>query len=199
MRKFPKDNTSSPESIQFRSPILVQNGSGDTPVSEELSGATPSPNGHVRKPGETDLDVLLSNLELGTFECQTNNFQTASENAIAQPGHSLFSLDRIVLEQIAFDIRSKLESTAVTMHELNTPSKELFDAIEIVTAKNIAAWIRLYFRHYNKHGPIVHEATFNPVRAALPLVLAIMSIGVMASLPMPSDRILLTASLVFYS
>jgi hypothetical protein len=133
-------------------------------------------------PRESNLDIFLSNLDLGTFEWQTNNYQTAAEITI-QPVHAPLLLDRAALEQMAVDIRAKLKSTAVTMNVPNAPSKELLDAIQGVTARNITLWTRLYFRHFHKHGPVVHEATFNPAKAALPLVLATMSIGAMASSP----------------
>ncbi|PBP20705.1 hypothetical protein BUE80_DR008591 [Diplocarpon rosae] len=50
-------------------------------------------------------------------------------------------------------------------------------AIDTITAETVAANIGLYFKHWHKHAPMVHEATFSPVSAALPLVLALMSIG----------------------
>jgi hypothetical protein len=106
----------------------------------------------------------------------------AGENKVTWSGRDIPSLDRIVLEQRAFEIRDRLKYTAATMNQPNGPSQELLDAIESITARNIGTWCRLYFRHWHKHGPLVHEATFDPVKAALPLVLALMSIGGMVGL-----------------
>ena len=91
------------------------------------------------------------------------------------------SHDRAALEQVAADIRKRLESSAATMNLPNVPSKDILELIQAITGRQIAIWIRLYFRHFHKHGPVIHEATFNPTTAALPLVLAIMSVGAMVS------------------
>ena len=98
-----------------------------------------------------------------------------------QPGHSPLLHDRAALEQVAVDIRKRLEASATTMNLPNVPSKNILESIQAVTGKQIAIWITLYFRHFHKHGPVIHEATFNPTTAALPLVLAIMSVGAMVS------------------
>lgn len=185
MREFPKDNTVSPpkrHAEEFPHPITTQNGSGYIPASTAQFRRVPSHASHIKMPRESSLDIFLSNLDLGTFECQTNNYQTAPESAM-QPGHGLLLLDRAALEQMALDIRAKLESTVVTMNLPNAPSKELFVAIQVIDARHIVTWVKLYFRHFHKHGPIVHEASFNPATVALPLVLAIMTIGAMASFP----------------
>lgn len=185
MREFPKDNTVSPpkrHAEEFPNPITTQNGSGYISASTAQFRRVPSHASHIKMPRESSLDIFLSNLDLGTFECQTNNYQTAPESAM-QPGHGLLLLDRAALEQMALDIRAKLESTVVTMNLPNAPSKELFGAIQVIDARHIVTWVKLYFRHFHKHGPIVHEASFNPATVALPLVLAIMTIGAMASFP----------------
>jgi len=59
----------------------------------------------------------------------------------------------------------------------NLPPKELVEAIELITGNKVAEFIKLYFKHWHKHAPMVHEATFNLCTAALPLVLALMSLG----------------------
>jgi hypothetical protein len=131
-------------------------------------------------PRETSLDIFLSNLDLGTFECQTNNYYIGSGSAL-DSGHGPLSHNRAALEQVADNVRQRLESSAATMNVPNVPSKDILASIQAITGKQIAIWIRLYFQHFHKHGPVIHEATFNPTTAALPLVLAIMSIGAMVS------------------
>jgi hypothetical protein len=197
MREFPKDNTVS-QIEKPRSSITVQNEVEPIPAFEAPFRCAPSHKGHIHMPRESNLDIFLSKLDLGIFECQTQNYQTVAENAAIQPGLHPLSLDRAGLEQTALRIRQKLEAAAIAVNQPNTPSKELLDSIQIVTAKNIPTWTRLYFRHFHKHGPVVHEATFNPATSALPLVLAIITIGAMASLPMPPNSTSLTGLLVFY-
>lgn len=138
-------------------------------------------------PRESTLDIFLSNLDLGTFECQTNNYETAAE-VMTQHGYGPVLLHRAALEQVAVDIKSRLGSTAVTMNLPHPPPIELLDSIQHITAKNIDIWSRLYFRHFHKHGPIVHEATFDPAAVALPLLLATMSIGAMVRYPIPTAK-----------
>ena len=162
------------------SPIAARNESGYIATFEGLHQCSPSQNGHIQMPRETSLDIFLSNLDLGTFECQTNNYHIGPENTM-QAGHSPLSHDRAALEQVAADIRKRLESSAATMNLPNVPSKDILESIQAITGRQIAIWIRLYFRHFHKHGPVIHEATFNPTTAALPLVLAIMSVGAMVS------------------
>ena len=104
-----------------------------------------------------------------------------NENMILWSGPDSLFLDRRVLEQRAFDIREKLRYTAAVQNPPHLPPKELIDAIELISADKLAAYIKLYFRHWHKHAPMVHEATFNPCTAALPLVLSLMSLGGMVS------------------
>jgi len=185
MREFPKDNTLSPNSkaADFANFIPSQNGYG--PVSSELSGATmPTYNeyGNVGVEGNSsNLDAFLRHLEFGTFEQQTHNFQMPGENIMLWSSPDPLFLDQAVLEQRAFRIREKLKYTAAIINPPLSPSKEVLDAIEIITANKIASWLKLYFRHWHKHGPMVHEATFNPCKAALPLVISLMSLGGMVS------------------
>jgi hypothetical protein len=204
MREFPKDTTSSPSKSHVEhvedvpSPSTTQNESRYSPTSPGQYQCPPSHHSrHIRMPRESNLDIFLSNLDLGTFEWQTNNYQT-SVDVTVQPGYGPLLLDRAALEQLSIDIRTRLGSAAVSMNVPNAPPRELLDSIQGITAKNIAIWSRLYFRHFHKHGPIVHEATYNPAAAALPLVLAIISIGAMASPLMHFLRTFpLTMSLVF--
>ena len=128
----------------------------------------------------SNLEVFLSNLGFDKFERQTQNYSLPGDNMVLLPSPDEV-LNPATLEPRAFQIREKLIYTAQTWQQANLLPKELLDAIENITASNIASWIKLYFRHWHKHGPMVHEATFNPCTAALPLVLALMSLGGMVS------------------
>lgn len=143
---------------------------------------------------ENNIDVFLNRLDFQNFEQQTNNWQMPNENMILWSGPDALFLDRRVLEQRAFDIREKLRYTASVQNPPHLPSKEVIDAIEVITAESIASYIKLYFRHWHKHAPMVHEATFNPCTAALPLVLSLMSLGGMVC----STTNFLTANLLTY-
>ena len=123
---------------------------------------------------------FLHNLEFDTFERQTHGWQFPPDNLIPWSPDGMFN-DRNVLERRAYDIREKLRYAASSMVGPNAISKEVLEAIEAITADAIAAHIKLYFKHWHHHAPMVHEATFNPCTAALPLVLSVMSLGAMVS------------------
>ena len=126
---------------------------------------------------ENNLDVFLSHLEFQTFETATHNWQMPGENMMLWSGGDALFIDRSVLDRKAFEMREKLRFTAATQNPGHLPLPELMQAIELITGDNVAAYIKLYFRHWHKHAPMVHEATFNPCTAAIPLVLALMSLG----------------------
>ena len=178
MREFPKDTTLSPNNKPADFSNLMALGKGYEPFVGDLSGAAPVYNGYGHMPQvENNLDVFLSHLEFQTFHQETQNWQMPGENLMLWPGQEALFLDRNVLEKRALDIREKLKYAAAMLNSPNPPSKEVLDATEIITANNVAAYITLYFKHWHKHAPMVHEATFNPCTAALPLVLALMSLG----------------------
>ena len=188
IREFPKDDsTLSPpqgRATDFSNGGPLRNSYHHEPTM--IGDIPPAPMASFNEYGPpvmamgTDLDVFLGSLEFDNFERQTHNYNRPRENMMMLPSLDGF-LDRGVLEQRAFEIRDKLRYTASTLNHPSNPPKEQLDAIENITAINIASWIRLYFKHWHKHGPIVHEATFNPCTAALPLVLALMSLGGMVS------------------
>ncbi|KAF4624958.1 hypothetical protein G7Y89_g13210 [Cudoniella acicularis] len=182
MHEYPKSTTLSPNTRAADFQNLMNLGSATyEPLASKINGAVPAYQGFNPLIQENNLDVMLSNLEFDTFERQTHNWQMPGENLILWSGHDGLFLDRNVLDQRAFDIREKLKYTAASQNPPNWSSKELLDAVEMITADSIAANINLYFRHWHKHGPMVHEATFNPCTAAFPLLLALMSIGGMYS------------------
>lgn len=187
MREFPKDTTLSPNSKPADISNLMSMNKGFEHYGGDFSGAAPVYNGYGHVPQDNNLDVFLSHLEFETFvEQQTQNWPIPDENLMLWSGRDGLFLDRAVLERRAFDIRAKLKYAAATLNPPHHPSQEVLDATEIITADNIAAYIALYFKHWHKHAPMVHEATFNPCTAALPLLLALMSLGGMVSKPVRS-------------
>ncbi|RDL40259.1 uncharacterized protein BP5553_00238 [Venustampulla echinocandica] len=69
---------------------------------------------------------------------------------------------------------------------LNIPEDEprlkpTFEALDILTPERIHTFIKLYFHHWHRHGPIIHEPTFEPSKTALPLLLSVFAIGGMYS------------------
>lgn len=180
IREFPKDNTLSPP--QGNATTTSHNVIPMRNAYEQGMSSGPLPGYHEYEPPSmgSNLESFLSNLEFDNFERQTHNYNIPGENMMMLPSPDGF-LDPAALEPRGFQIREKLIYTAQTLQQANLLPKELLDAIENISAANIASWIKLYFRHWHKHGPIVHEATFNPCNAALPLVLALMSLGGMVS------------------
>jgi hypothetical protein len=176
MREFPKSTTLSPhnQAADFVSMAV------DT-RREPVAVGSSMYQGYRPTDPENHLDVMLSQLEFTTFEQRTNNWQMPNENMMLWSGPDALFVDRTAMDQRAVDIREKLKYTAAAQNSPHPPSKELLDAIELITADNFAAYIKLYFRHWHKHAPMVHEATFNPTTAALPLVLALMSLGGMVN------------------
>jgi hypothetical protein len=124
-----------------------------------------------------NIDTMLRNLEFANFEQPPNNWSAPGENMMPWAGAEGVFLNRTVLEQRAFEIKEKLRYTASTMNAPHQPSRETLEAIDRISANSIVVNIKLYFSHWHKHAPFVHEPTFNPCSAALPLVLALMSLG----------------------
>ena len=184
MREFPKSSTLSPNSkaAEYQS-LMNLSHNYEPPLAVMNDGAYMHQEyGHIMQ--ENNLDALLSNLEFGTFEQRTHNWQMPGENVILWSGDAPF-LDRNALEQRAFEIREKLKYTAANLNAPNLPPKEILDGIDLITTDNIAAWVKLYFTHWHKHAPLVHESSFNPCAAAIPLVLALMSLGGIVSYILP--------------
>ncbi|KUJ20601.1 uncharacterized protein LY89DRAFT_578525 [Mollisia scopiformis] len=179
IQEFPKSTTLSPNSRPDGFSSLDPPVRNFHQIGEAGNASVYQEYGHMIQ--ENNIDVLLSHLEFSNFEQQTNNWQMPGENMILWSGPDALFLDRGVLEQRAFDIRSKLKFASDIMNPPHTPPPEVLQALELITADSIAAWIKLYFRHWHKHAPMVHEATFNPCHAAVPLVLSLMSLGAMYS------------------
>jgi hypothetical protein len=178
LQEFPKSTTLSPNNrTDDGYPNSIAIAKVFEPMVSAAASTPPSYQEYGQLVQEHNINVLLSNLEFQTFETQTNNWQMPGENMMlwSEPGALL--IDRTVLERKAYEIREKLRYTAAMQSSPHAPSAGLLEAVELVTADNIAAYIKLYFRHWHKHGPMIHEATFNPCTAALPLLLSLMSLG----------------------
>jgi hypothetical protein len=190
MCEFPKDTTLSPNSKAWDFSNLMSMSRGFEHWNGDYSGVPPAYNGYGHVPQDNGLDVFLSHLEFGTLVGQqTHNWPIPGEDLMLWSDRDGLFLDRTVLDRRAFEIRAKLKYAAATLYQPNLPSQEVLDATEIITVDNIAAYISLYFKHWHIHAPIVHEPTFNPCTAALPLVLALMSLGGMVSKPNCLDSI----------
>lgn len=55
------------------------------------------------------------------------------------------------------------------------------NALEIVTPEKIKSFLELYFYHWQRHCPIIHQQTFDASKAALPLLITMFAIGGMYS------------------
>jgi hypothetical protein len=187
MREFPKDNTMSPNgkpaTPDFSNLLTQPPPNNFEPIISDLGSASvPVYNGYGLVPS-LELESFLSNHEFANFEQQIHNFPLPGENMIPWNGQQIPYMDQAVLEQRAFDIREKLKYTAMTHNTPHAAPPEVLQAIETITANTLTRFTKLYFRHWHKHGPMVHEATFNPCHAALPLLLALTCIGGMVNIP----------------
>lgn len=128
---------------------------------------------------DSNLSDFLSNLDFETFERQRqmHGWQFPVDNLLSWSGPNHSFSNRGILEQRAFDIREKLRYAASAQSVPNVLPKEMIDSIELVNADTIASFTKLYFKHWHHHAPMVHEASYDPCTAALPLVLSIMSLG----------------------
>ena len=178
MQEFPKSTTMSPNSTAATFAPLVPT-HNDYGPSHGDAALVPMPQyqeyGHLIQ--ESNLDVFLSHLKFQTFEQSTHNWQMPYESMMLWSGQDSMFLDRDVLERRASEIRGHLKYTSLTQNPPHSPPKALSEAIELITANTMAVYLKLYFRHWHKHAPLVHEPSFNPSSAALPLVLALMSLG----------------------
>ncbi|CAL3968804.1 unnamed protein product [Diplocarpon coronariae] len=175
MREFPQSTTQSPRSTPRQLP-------GPTSPEEAYHPRMPAPLSYGPAAQEDNLEEFLNRLEFENFEQQTNNWQLPRENArlwSSDPDPTL--IDWRALERRAAEIRGRLSYAADVHYHPLLPPAEVRGAIEMITAETVAAHVKLYFQHWHKHAPMVHEATFSPITAALPLVLALMSLGGMYS------------------
>ena len=183
-RDFPKSLTLSPmTSIRDLIPINKPFDASQpvlTRPNYDQELLTPVSQHNRRMSSDTSLDIFLSSLEFSTFERQTQNYQLPNEDVLPWSGYNVAFADKPVLEQRAFDVREKLRYETA-MFSPGVASNEVLDAIDILTADNIAKWTQLYFRHWHKSYPIVHEPSYHPCSAALPLLLSMACIGGMVS------------------
>ncbi|RDW71876.1 hypothetical protein BP5796_07910 [Coleophoma crateriformis] len=159
----------------------LSNGMGNNLTTEIANGIGNGQNYEIYGNMEGNVDLLLSSLEFESFEKATHNWPGMQVPGILWSSSNSLYIDRSVLEQRASDIRQNLYRTATSQAGSNLPPKEVVEAIEYLSADKIAAYIKLYFQHWHKHGPIVHEPSFNPCMAAVPLVLVLMALGAMYS------------------
>ncbi|QSZ35309.1 hypothetical protein DSL72_008178 [Monilinia vaccinii-corymbosi] len=136
---------------------------------------------------------FLRHLEFETFKRETHKQPRPAESSIPWSGMDVMFSARGALEQRAFEMRERLRCAAASQAGANGPSREIMEAIEFITGDIVAACVELYFKHWHHNAPIVHEASFNPCTAALPLVLLITSLGAMFSEQAVKAKLLLDA------
>ncbi|KAG4028416.1 hypothetical protein MFRU_021g00080 [Monilinia fructicola] len=193
MREFPKASTGSPKdrASEFTSLFpqsAIQPWTGGDLMNQNVANFDFGSNMQMDPSA-----AFLHNLEFETFKQQTYGWQLPTENLIPWSGTDSAFIDRDILEQRAYEMREKLRCAASVQAGVNLPSKEIIEAIDFITGDVIAAYVKLYFKHWHYHAPIVHEPSFNPCTAALPLVLLIMSLGAMFSEQAAKVKLLLDA------
>jgi hypothetical protein len=55
------------------------------------------------------------------------------------------------------------------------------EAVDLITPEKIHTFVKLYFYHWHRHGPLIHEPSFDAATVALPLLLSVFAIGGMYS------------------
>ncbi|KAB8301982.1 hypothetical protein EYC80_005436 [Monilinia laxa] len=193
MREFPKTSTGSPKDRASEYTSLFPQSAIQPWTGGDLMSQNVANFGFDSNMQMDPSAAFLHNLEFETFKRQTHGWQLTTENFIPWSGTNSVFIDRDILEQRAFDMREKLKCAASLQAGVNLPSKEVMEAIEFITGDVIAAYVKLYFKHWHYHAPIVHEPSFNPCTAALPLVLLITSLGAMFSEQAAKVKLLLDA------
>lgn len=182
MFRFPMSVTMSPSTRVSTLGEGLPGSNGFPTMPNSMNPATVNNMEYFGSTGmEGNVDLLLSGLEFESFERRNISWSRIQMPGIFWTEQDALYTHRSVLEQRALDIRHNLYRTAAALVGPNLPPKELAEAIELLSAEKIAIFIKLYFRHWHKHGPIVHEPSFNPCVAAIPLVLALMALGAMYS------------------
>lgn len=66
-------------------------------------------------------------------------------------------------------------------HAERDPNNNLAECLDLISPSNIAKFVNLYFHQWNRHSPVIHRATFDPGKASLPLLFAIIVTGALFS------------------
>ena len=136
-----------------------------------MPGSIPESQNYPNPGNMSTVATYLQPLEFhSTYLSETNGW-TPGNHPLTSNGY----YDPRQLQQLAYSIQKKLRYTIESQH--SPDSEELLGIVETITGPSIATDIQRYFQHWHKHAPIVHEPSFNPCTAALPLVLALMGLG----------------------
>lgn len=179
MREFPKTIAMTPDQHHAQLSALVANPYAYPPL--ETTSAVSEFNQSTSP--QMSFDGMLKGMCFDTTFHKQTAWQLPMDSAVPWVGSD--DLNRQKLEQKAFEIREGLKHTAQNHRIIPTSTTspvEFMEAVDFITADSIINCITLYFEHWHKHAPIIHEASFNPGTSALPLVLALMCLGGMVCL-----------------
>ncbi|RFU26772.1 hypothetical protein B7463_g9560, partial [Scytalidium lignicola] len=128
-------------------------------------------------------DTFLNDLEFGVFNPSSNWHSPSLEledpilYGVPNAGPSYWE----VLDCRAAEIRGGLLREAERFLLSGNCDTSTLRAIDLITGEKIDSYVRRYFKHWHKHGPFLHEKSFDACQVALPLLLAVFSIGGMYS------------------
>lgn len=128
---------------------------------------------------DTTINTFINGLGMGAFEQETAWHMKNMEPPPPNDQRYIHGRDWPALAIRAEEIKAKLRQAVDELTRSRPPMdcRPIFQAIESISAARIDQSVRLYFRHWHKHGSIIHEPSFDPNTAALPLLMAVMSIG----------------------
>ncbi|KAH8819775.1 hypothetical protein F5884DRAFT_849078 [Xylogone sp. PMI_703] len=128
-------------------------------------------------------DTFLNDLEFGIFNPSSNWHSPSLElddpilYGVPNAAPSYWE----VLDCKAAEIRGGLLREAERFLLAGNCDASTLSAIDLITGERIDSYVRRYFKHWHKHGPFLHEKSFDACQVALPLLLAVFSIGGMYS------------------
>lgn len=128
-------------------------------------------------------DSFMNDLEFGAFNPSSNWHSPSLEledpilYGVSTAGTSYWE----VLESRAAEIRAGLSQEAERFLLSGNCDAATLRAIDMVTGEKLDSCVRRYFKHWHKHGPFLHEKSFDARHVAMPLLLAVFAVGGMYS------------------
>jgi hypothetical protein len=127
-----------------------------------------------------NVDAFLEGLGFAAFE-RTSNWQFHTLDMGEQMRPQTQQKDWTALTARALEMQNALRQALDDIARVNTMAnyKPVVQAIDSITGQKVDSYVKLYFRHWHKHGSIIHEPTFDSSTVALPLLMAVFTIGSM--------------------
>lgn len=105
-----------------------------------------------------------------------------------KPGFDMTGLQRDLTNEFSCSLTDLVVSLPKD-HPECAPNLNLAEGMSLLTSDNIQRFVEIYFRHWNRHSPVIHRGTFDVDRVSLPLLLVVVLTGALFSM-CPSDILL---------